>query len=129
MSTAVTQPLVAPGQSGSGFYTNPNYPQGYPGVPPMPPTDETNVGPYAYPYDGGPQYPVPMPGGYGVNPPAAPTRTPPATVPLEGRVVSLPAQTGGQTQRYSYQAYGEGSSFAIDRVAPPTQVARKTNGR
>jgi hypothetical protein len=89
--------LAAPS---GGFYTDPNYPPAGSTVPPMPPPHD--LGADTYPYDGGPQVPVPMPGN-GVNRPAAPTRTPPATVPLEGRLVSLP----GQAQRLSYPAYGE----------------------
>jgi hypothetical protein len=54
-----------------------------------------------FPYDGGPQAPVPMPGRA-----PAPTAEPPAAprpmVPLEGRSVSLPAKP-----RYTYAAYGE----------------------
>jgi hypothetical protein len=86
----------------SGFYVDPDVPPAGSTVPQMPaPRD---LGTQSYPYDGGPQAPVPMPGNNGVNPPVAPTRTPPvATVPLEGRLVSLP----GPAQRLSYPAYGE----------------------
>jgi hypothetical protein len=128
-----TETLQAPsgGRPGSGFYTDPNYnPNANPSQPgappPMPPADP---GAGFYPYDGGPQNLVPMPGGNGnANPISAPAKKP-ATVPLEGRLVSLPAQGGGQTQRLNYPAYGEGSTFAIDRLAAPAQVARKGNGR
>jgi hypothetical protein len=51
-----------------------------------------------FPYDGGPANPVPMP-----RAEPAPTSTPPATVPLEGRVVSLPAKPA----KLTYPAYGE----------------------
>jgi hypothetical protein len=51
-----------------------------------------------YPYDGGPRVPVPMP-----KTDPAPMAAPPATVPLEGRSVSLPARPA----KLSYPAYGE----------------------
>jgi hypothetical protein len=75
-----------PGQS-SGYSAT--VPQG-----PMPPADGT------YPYDGGPQSPVPMPK---VEP--APSSSTPAkpTAPAEGRAVSLPAKSS----KYVYLGYGE----------------------
>jgi hypothetical protein len=64
-----------------------------PAPPPGPvPMDRT------YPYDGGPANPVPMP----QTDPTRRTEPPPATVPLEGRLVSVPAKT-----KYAYPAYGE----------------------
>jgi hypothetical protein len=51
-----------------------------------------------YPYDGGPANPVPLPG---TEP--KPATPPQPTVPLEGRVVSLPSKPG----KYVYPAYGE----------------------
>lgn len=58
----------------------------------VPPVDGT------YPYDGGPVIPVPMPGSA-----PAPTKAPAATVPLDGRLVSIPAPSN----KYQYLAYGE----------------------
>jgi hypothetical protein len=52
-----------------------------------------------YPYDGGPQNPVPLP--KKVEP--APTAVPPAPVVPGGRVVSLPRSSG----EYAYLGYGE----------------------
>ena len=68
-----------------------------------------------YPYDGGPQNPVPMPG-------AQPQRT----VPLEGKAVSLPRSE----PKYTYPAYGEGpTSFAQDRVIPVTTPSTQRAAR
>jgi hypothetical protein len=67
-----------------------------------------------YPYNGGPSAPVPMPGE--PAPASAPKR---ATVPLQGRFVSLPAQPTQPATRFAYPAYGEeprSTSFATDRV-------------
>jgi len=100
VGAGATVTLVAPPsgvQVGSGFYGDPNYPPIGPGSQ-IPPVDEVGGG--IYPYNGGPQSPVPLPGSK-VNQPA---KTPPATVPLEGRLVSLP----GPAPRLSYPAYGEG---------------------
>jgi hypothetical protein len=76
-------------------------------VPMMPPADTT------YPYDGGPQVPVPMPQ---VLP--SPTQVPPkpAPAPADGRVVSLPKKQAG---KWAYPAYGEPAkrtSFAEDQT-------------
>jgi hypothetical protein len=72
-----------------------------------------------FPYDGGPQSPVPQPGVAPVQPGA----TPQPTVPLTGKVVSVPRETTGgvvyytsytdrttaatPTSRYTYPAYGD----------------------
>jgi hypothetical protein len=68
--------------------------------------------PRTYPYDGGPRDPVPMPQGEPKVKPAPPT------VPLEGRVVSVPAR---QPSKFVYRAYGEKDDDSIsaerDRLA------------
>jgi hypothetical protein len=66
----------------------------------MPPADAGPAPGGTYPYDGGPRVPVPMPQ---MQP--APTNGPgtPATVPSDGRVVSLPAKPA----KLTYPAYGE----------------------
>jgi hypothetical protein len=77
-----------------------------PAAPPLPPVPAEGT----YPYDGGPANPVPMP-----RAEPAPTSAP-ATVPLEGRAVSLPLKPAKPT----YPAYGEETtrptSSARDRV-------------
>jgi hypothetical protein len=52
-----------------------------------------------FPYDGGPRSPVPMP-----RAEPAPMSTPPPSVPLEGRSVSLPPT---KVAKYAYPAYGD----------------------
>ncbi len=83
-----------------------------------------------YPYDGGPKALVPMPNADTVDP----TFGPRPTVPVQGKLVYLPAETtGGSTQlhtvslqtsvaqqpaaapRYSYPAYGEQSLPPVTR--------------
>lgn len=72
-----------------------------------------------YPYNGGPSNPVPLPS---VQP--APQAQP--TVPLEGRAVSLPKEE----KKYTYPAYGEGStSFAQDRVVPLKEASAQRGSR
>lgn len=61
-----------------------------------------------YPYDGGPVRPMPMPG----PDEAAPMQQKRPTVPLDGKLVSLPSQ---RTSTYTYEAYGE--------TSPPPSVA------
>lgn len=64
-----------------------------------------------FPYDGGPANPVPMPRADTSN------GSPPPTVPLDPRVVSVPAPTK-PTTKFAYPAYGEKptkTSFAEDR--------------
>lgn len=56
-----------------------------------------------YPYDGGPKNPAPMPN----NAPPKPMKQPERTVPLEGKVVSLPPVYTPERPQYSYPAYGE----------------------
>jgi hypothetical protein len=75
-----------------------------PGTPMMPRDDGT------FPYDGGPKNPVPNP-----QTAPAPTAAPPASVPLEGRAVSLPRPA----PKWAFPAYGEQAqrtSFAEDRT-------------
>jgi hypothetical protein len=63
---------------------------------PLPTPAPGQAAPGTYPYDGGPANPVP---------PAKRENKPPnATMPLEGRTVSVP---GATTPRYTYPAYGE----------------------
>jgi hypothetical protein len=76
-----------------------------------------------YPYNGGPQNPVPMPDARPATPQSAPPRP---TVPLEGRAVSLPREQ----HKYTYPAYGEGrTSFAEDRVLPVTNPSTQRASR
>jgi hypothetical protein len=98
-----------------------------------------------YPYDGGPRSPLPMPG---PDDAASPMKAPRPTVPLEGRLVSLPKETTGGTTpvrvspfvslrldtpsapaatpaparpatRYTYPAYGE------QKLPPVTRTRSK----
>jgi len=116
---------------------------------PYGPTQQTPVQPQfvqppvqngTFPYNGGPVNPVPLPGD-----PPLPTKDPRGTVPLEGKLVSLPRETFGgvgpvvtpEIQKlsyvslrtsqltttptsYSYPAYGE---------QPITPAPRKTISR
>jgi len=113
--SVTTQPysetLSLPSDSSGPRPTMPAIPQG-----------EALQGDGSYPYDGGPRAPVPIP-----RAEPAPIRVPsPATVPLEGRVVSMPAQPS----KFAYPAYGEESvrtSFAQDRTIPvKNEVAAKS---
>jgi len=98
---------------------------------PVNPRPAVPPGSVTYPYNGDPASLVPLPP-TGPNPTVAPKA--PATVPPQGRLVSLPEQPApaaqGQT-RFAYPAYGESgttrtSTFAADRVAPPVQTAQKS---
>jgi hypothetical protein len=89
--TSVTYSTLAP--LGLGVQVSPG--AGQPLVPDAPVPGEDGT----YPYDGGPQNPLPAPR---TMPRADPTTAPPA-LPLEGRAVSLPRTTS----KYSYPAYGE----------------------
>lgn len=106
-------------------------PAARPSVPYMPPIPNGNSGNGTYPYDGGPNNPVPLP-----KETIAPLSAPPqGIIPLDGKLVSLPrGTTGGSsvimtpdmqrlhfvsttvpvpsrssatTSRYTYPAYGE----------------------
>ncbi|MFN4260629.1 MAG: hypothetical protein ACK4RK_15140 [Gemmataceae bacterium] len=77
--------------------TTPAQPQ-QPAAPP--PNSSPNNG--TFQYDGGPSNPVPMPK---TNPATNPVPT--ILVPLEGKLVSLPARPAAQPT-YVYPAYGEG---------------------
>jgi hypothetical protein len=85
-------------------------PSGIESLPlPTPVPGQSAPAPGTYPYDGGPPNPVPP-----AKPEAKPA--PGATLPLEGRTVSVPAQP---LKKYAYQAYGENrtpSSTAPDRT-------------
>jgi len=119
-----TSPLNGLGNGYNGY-------NGYSPVMPMAPADAPGPVPApgprddgTYPYDGGPQSPVPMPG---ADPMPSRERPRPAPSP-GGRIVSLPAP---KTQ-FAYPAYGEKpvvTSFAQDRVAvhksEPVQAARR----
>jgi hypothetical protein len=88
--------------------------QQYQYLPPQEMLPPDAVGPYdggpypgqTYPYDGGPQYPVPQPGA------VQPGATPQPSVPLTGKVVSLPRQTTGGVLHYT--------SFSAATPAPAT---------
>ena len=73
-----------------------------------------------YPYDGGPQNPVPMPGAE----PAAP-KAPPATLPPAGRIVSLKEKP----TKYSYAAYGEDAPSSKPSRDRMILVGAKKTGR
>jgi hypothetical protein len=104
-------------------------PPAYNGAPPgpapgvVPPMQEPNG---TFDYNGGPQKPVPLPG---ANP--APAKAPPrSTVPLEGRLVSVPAPA--PPSRFAYPAYGERpapTSFAVDRTVQATGTTAKKASR
>jgi hypothetical protein len=86
------------------------------------PNGAANPGEDTFPYDGGPEDPVPMP-----KTEPAPTSKPPARGKAEGQVVSLRA---AKPSKYRYPAYGERpgrTSFADDRtttvVKKPTSFA------
>jgi hypothetical protein len=78
------------------------------------------AGEQTFPYDGGPQDPVPVP-----RAGPSPTTTPRPTVPLEGRAVSLPKKPA----KLAYPAYGErpsrSTSFAEDRTLLTKDQPRK----
>jgi len=99
-----------PQQGFSGYNGNPQ---------PMPPPVQPNNG--TYPYDGGPNQPVPVP-----RQDSAPTKFAPQA-PTTLRLVNTPGQAvTTPTSQFSYPAYGEdnrASGFAIDRTAP----TKKTN--
>lgn len=80
--------------NGTPATTIPSNPQPYSSQPVVPQQPSTGT----YPYNGGPTNPVPAPGAE-----PRPTNTPQPTVPLEGRVVSLPSKPA----KYVYPAYGE----------------------
>jgi hypothetical protein len=89
-------------------------------LPPPATVPQQPSGNQTFPYDGGPQVPLPMPQ---VDPASGPR----PTVPLQGKIVSLPVETTGGTtplftvslgtygqpiaapRSYTYQAYGEQS--------------------
>lgn len=73
-----------------------------------------------YPYDGGPQNPVPMP----PKTEPSPTKQPTPSVPLEGRLVSLP-----KSGPFVYPAYGEKPrpiAALVRTVVVNTKAAPKT---
>jgi len=73
-----------------------------------------------YPYNGGPRSPVPMP--KEAPPPSA---APPASsAPLEGTTVSRVVAKS----KYTYLAYGEGSTSVAGTKAADKQTVKKTNG-
>jgi hypothetical protein len=76
-----------------------------------------------YPYDGGPQDPVPMP-----KADPEPTSKPPAAAPATGRVVSLKASPS----KFAYPAYGEQAgptAFAQDRVVETRALSARKPAR
>jgi hypothetical protein len=103
-----------------------NY-NGYSGVPqqngvtqPMPPVQPPN-GNGTFPYDGGPNNPVPMP-----RQDATPAKSAPQA-PTTLRLVSAPSQPVRPATQFSFQAYGEdtrASGFATDRTATTKKTTR-----
>jgi len=89
-------------------------------VQPMPPVINGNGGgDGTYPYNGGPRQIVPMPPAANDSP--APMRNPGAIIPLDGKLVSLPRQTGGgvslvstpATQGWNYAANGNNAAVRL----------------
>jgi len=90
---------------------------------PAPPPEQVEVpqappaaapGNPTFPYDGGPQNLVPMPGREPAPTTRPPVAVPQRSVPMEGRSVSLPVKL-----KFTYAAYGEQSSpdgFASERT-------------
>lgn len=89
------------GLAGNGAmpYADPAARSGRPDPQTMPPPRPLQEDKGIYPYNGGPQNPVPMPKADpdSIRAPRQPS------VPLEGRSVSVP----GKKSQYTYQAYGE----------------------
>lgn len=90
-------------------------------VQPMPPA--TN-GDGTYPYNGGPTQPIPMPPASD-NP--APTSGPRGIIPLDGKLVSLPRETGGGvspvgTPKTQGWRYVTGGNISVQMNATPTQT-------
>jgi len=132
-------------QGQPGYQGQPSY-QGQPGANPVMPPAPAGNGSYpaqpdnggTYPYNGGPGNQVPQQ--QQLPPDAAPIKgVPLKTVPLEGKLVSLPPKqatktaTAAPATRFAYPAYGEQSretSFATARPeatpTPTTQTAQKS---
>jgi hypothetical protein len=96
---------------GPGYQPQP--PPIYEIAPPPRPLQEDRT----YPYDGGPIRRVPMPpaDGSSISVPK------PATVPLEGKAVSLPAKP----TKYTYAAYGEDRKTKTDTTEKGYLVKEK----
>lgn len=82
-------------------------------MPPIPDSESSN-GQQTFPYDGGPAQPVPLPG---VKPAPMLDQKRPA-LPLEGRLVSLPAVKSSP----AFPAYGETMKLPGTRATYPTSV-------
>jgi len=90
--TAFTQLPVQQAQPAAPIqYESAAKPQGLP-MPAVAPSQNQT-----FPYDGGPQAPLPLPGPNGVEPSVAPQ----PSVPLTGKVVSLPRELSGGTSQYT----------------------------
>jgi hypothetical protein len=95
------QLLPAPQLAPAQYQYQPSAPPVAPGTPTLPNGNPT------FPYDGGPQSPLPLPPAENVGP----TSGPQPTVPLKGKLVSLPLETtGGTTPLMSTQFIGLGVS-------------------
>jgi len=109
------------GYNGGGYNGNGNGYNGYNGnggLPVAPPSDGT------YPYNGGPNMPVPMP--VQQQQQFSPAKTVPAT-PSTLRLVSTPSQQPQQSTTYAYPAYGEdtrASGYTINRTTPVQKTKR-----
>jgi hypothetical protein len=73
----------------------------------------------SFPYNGGPANPVPQ---IVPAPPPNPTRQPAGTVPLDGKLVSVPAKK--PAEKFAYPAYGDGKKTERN---VKDQVAEKNN--
>ena len=87
-----------------------------PQVLPMPVALPQRPGePQTFPYDGGPQSSLPLPGKDGVGPASSPR----PMVPLKGKLVSLPQETtGGTTQIIQFVGLGIASPVPAPTAAP-----------
>jgi len=76
---------------------------------------QTPASPQTFPYDGGPQAPLPMPQ-------TDPASGPRPTVPLQGKVVSLPMETTGGTSQLYMVGLGTHQPAASSSAATPAQT-------
>lgn len=106
---------------GSSYYSQPGAYQTN-NVPPRPTQNgyrPNGTGDGTFRYDGGPERPLPMPGDE-----PAPTFQRRPTVPLEGKIVSLPAARPSVT----YAAYGEAPRTVTAQPAAATRFVSTTSG-
>jgi len=76
-----------------------------------------------FPYDGGPRQPLPLPSQESIDPAVGPQ----PTVPLTGKVVSLPRELGGGTSQYATQLVGFGTP-ALPAAQPTAAAAPSSFG-